>query len=335
MAIRILLTMILLQVANCSFAASCKNKNNTADSVVYDLTTTLTAATNAIGQEFTQTKSQQLTVNAVCPSGSSPDHSTYRSYVTNYPVDFVEGDWKFIRIDPDYLQAAMQITDSAAGVFYPPENYLHMGLDSHVDQGQPFVVKDSNLTLKVRIARPFIGSVTIPQTPMFNVYVTTTPDDPLSNIVYTISYGGVITVPQNCVINAGQTLTVDFGKIYNNSFNTAGQKPSGFVEKTISVPVNCNGAGASPASFTLRLQGNTNSNQTNAIATDMTGIGVVLTDQNNRILNPNDMSSVVPFVTDPSGNASVTLKTYPVSTNGIPPDPGVFTALAFLRVDFP
>lgn len=102
-----------------------------------------------------------------------------------------------------------------------------------MDTGGVFPVNDSNLTFKIQIVRPFIGSVVIPPKLMFNVYVTTTENDRPTVIVYQITYSGVITVPQNCVINAGQTVTVDFGALYHGDFTRAGQRPDSVAPKPL------------------------------------------------------------------------------------------------------
>ncbi|MDI4746205.1 type 1 fimbrin D-mannose specific adhesin FimH, partial [Salmonella enterica subsp. enterica serovar Kentucky] len=65
---------------------------------------------------------------------------TYRSYVSELPVRSTEGNFKYLKLN-DYLLGAMSITDSVAGVFYPPRNYIRMGVDSNVSQQMPFGVQ--------------------------------------------------------------------------------------------------------------------------------------------------------------------------------------------------
>lgn len=137
-----------------------------------------------------------------------------------------------------------------------------------MDTGGVFPVNDSNLTFKIQIVRPFIGSVVLPPKLMFNVYVTTTENDRPTVIVYQITYSGVITVPQNCVINAGQTVTVDFGALYHGDFTQAGQRPDSVAPKTFTVPIECNADVNSPAQLTLRVQGTADARFANALATD-------------------------------------------------------------------
>uniref|UniRef100_UPI0003681419 fimbrial protein n=1 Tax=Klebsiella oxytoca TaxID=571 RepID=UPI0003681419 len=214
-----------LLLANAAQAAVCQNVNGAPTTVDYDLSTTLTAAQNAAGNTVQLTKNQEVNVQAVCPAGSAFSNRTYRSYVSPYAVVETSGPWKYLKLDPDYLEGAMRIDDSAAGTLYLPTNYAYMGTDDSVNAGKPFYIRDSNLVFQLKIARPFVGTVTITPKTMFNVYVTTGTSDPLSNVVYNIAYSGTVTVPQSCEINAGQTILVDFGSLYSGGFNRAGAKP--------------------------------------------------------------------------------------------------------------
>lgn len=316
------------------FAATCSNSNGSASQVNYDLSTTLTQEQNEPGKSTQMVKDQEVNVQAVCPAYSSPDSSTYRSYVTNYPVAETDGGWQYLKLDPDYLEGAMKIHDSYAGDFYPPVSYVHMGADENVNDGKPFTIHDSNLIFQIKIMKSFIGTVVIPQQTMFNVYVTTGANDPLTSAVYQISYNGTITVPQSCEINAGQTVVVNFGSLYSGDFKTAGQRPKDIPNKTFHVPIKCNGSINYPANLTLRLQATTDSHISRAIATNNRDVGVMVEKADGSVLIPNDVSSKVPFTTDANGHANVALQAYTISTTGRTPAEGPFTALANLRIDF-
>jgi len=326
--------LLSVSVTGNSVAAVCSNANGTPTQVSYDLTSTLTKDQNQPGQGTQLVKSQDVNIQAVCPKGSSSNNRTYRSYVTTFPVADTDGSWQYLRLDPDYIEGAMKIHDSYAGDFYPPAKYIQMGTDTNVNQGKPFNVHDSNLIFKIRIVKSFIGTVTIPQQTMFNVYVTTNSGDPLSTVVYQIAYSGTITVPQSCEVNAGQTVLVDFGTLYSGDFKNAGQKPDDAPVKTFNVPIQCNGSINYPANLTLRVQATPDSHFNQAVASDNTDVGVVVADQSGKILTPNDLNSNIPFTTDASGKANISLQAYPISTTGKSPAEGLFTALAFLRVDF-
>ena len=329
------LLAMLLSSFGC-MASICHNVNNTISVVNYDLTSTLTTEQNQVGQATELHKSQFVNVDAICPEPdpTNVDSRTYRSYITSFPVVETHGQWQYLTLDPDYVNGAMSITDTDAGVFYPPGNYIHMGRNTRVNKQKDFGVYDSNLTFRLKVVKPFIGSVVIPSRTMFSVYVTTNDHDPLSTIVYQITYSGIITVPQNCTINGGQIITVDLGKLNSAAFNEAGKKPYNAPEKTFNVPIACNGDVVAPAHLTLRMQATPDSHIADAVATDNPDVGVVVTSENGSVLKPNDINSSVDFTTSEDGSANITLKTYPVSTTGNTPAEGIFTALACLRVDF-
>ncbi len=116
-----------------------------------------------------------------------------------------------------------------------------------------FPVHDSNLVFQLKVVKPFIGTVNIEPKTMFNVYVTTTGDDPLSNVVYSIVYSGSVTVPQSCEINAGQTILVDFWLAVQRRLQSRrGKKPTGVRKKRFTVPVKCSGVD-SQVNLSLRL----------------------------------------------------------------------------------
>lgn len=194
----------------------------------------------------------------------------------------------------------------------------------------------SKANISFEVIKPFVGGTYIINVKVGSLYWT------IGNGTQS-SYGsipgnnyvvsGTITVPQNCVINAGTVISVDFGSLYSGDFKVAGQKPDDSPIKTFNVPVKCTNI-AAPANLTLRLQATADSHYSQAISSDNPDVGVVVTNSEGTIITPNDTTSVVPFQTDTSGNANITLKAYPVSTTGNTPKEGLFTALAYLRVDF-
>jgi len=187
--------------------------------------------------------------------------------------------------------------------------------------------------LSLYIGKPFVGNVSFSKTVVALYGNTVSGEAPGPQPMSVINITGNVVVPQNCVINAGQVVTVDFGNLLSTDFKTAGQKPNGFTDKTFNVPIQCTNIGAS-VNLTLSLQATPSAQNNQAIASSNTDVGVVVTSSEGAVIIPNDANSIIPFNTDVSGNASVTLKAYPVSTTGNAPAEGVFSALATLRVDF-
>lgn len=117
--------LALLPAAN-AFATVCVNEKGVPTEVHYDLTDKFNSSNNQIGQVVTLSeKSQWVGVNAVCPKGTV-GNTTKRSYVTDYQVTGTSDGYQYLKLN-DYLDGAMKITDSYAGVFYPPKTISRWG----------------------------------------------------------------------------------------------------------------------------------------------------------------------------------------------------------------
>ncbi|RJT32579.1 fimbrial protein [Rahnella woolbedingensis] len=190
--------------------------------------------------------------------------------------------------------------------------------------------------LSLKITHPFTGQVLLPQQVIAQECITSgktgvacTP----ANAAYTYSFTGNVVAPQNCTVNAGTQLVVNLGTLYSEDFKTKGQKPNNYTEKTFVVPIQCNGIDAA-ANLTLRIQGTASTGVTEALQSDNSDVGVVITNETGDPLIPNDVNSHISFDLDDSFKSNVTLHAYPVGTTGNAPAEGTFTTLAYLRVDF-
>jgi len=140
-----------------------------------------------------------------------------------------------------------------------------------------------------------------------------------------------ITVPEQCVLNAGNVLTMDFGTLSTGAFKTAGAKPEGVNPIARSVALQCSNL-QQRAALTMRVQADNVIGST--IVSDNPDVGFVVTDNSNTALTPNLSSSVIPFNLDDNGSARVTIKSFPVSVTGQRPADGPVSSRAYLRVDF-
>ncbi|CDZ84310.1 putative fimbrial-like protein ElfG precursor [Citrobacter koseri] len=323
---------IALLLANPAWATVCHNSNGTPTDVFYDLSNVFTSSNNQVGQVVTlPEKSGWVGVQATCPAGTNVDY-TFRSYVTELPVQSTEGGFQYLKLN-DYLLGAMSITDSYAGLFYPPRNYIRMGTHPNVPKQKPFGVMDSKLIFKLKVIRPFINMVPIPRQTMFSVYVTTSTGDALSTLVYTISYSGKVEVPQSCEVNAGQVVEFDFGDIGAALFSKAGagNRPEGVTPQTKTVAIKCTNV-AAQAYLSMRLEAEKISGQ--AMVSDNPDLGFIVSDSGGVPLTPNNLASKIPFRLDDSAAASVGIRAWPVSITGSKPTEGPFTARGYLRVDY-
>ena len=140
-----------------------------------------------------------------------------------------------------------------------------------------------------------------------------------------------ITVPENCELNAGDIVTVDFGKVPTRAFKTAGAKAEGVNPQTRSIALKCSNI-EQQASLTMRVEADKVNG--NIVVSDNPDVGFVVTDGRSNPLTPNLSTSVIPFKMDSSGRADVVIKTYPASVTGQQPTEGPVSSRAYLRVDF-
>lgn len=322
----------LLLYAAQAQATVCANVNGVPDDVSYDLSNTFTSQNNHVGKVVTiSDKSAWIGVMAICPRGTT-QNTTRRSYVTDLPVYEEIDRYKFLIIN-DYLAGAMSITDSASGIFFPPVNYWQMGGHYNVPMHQPFPVADSTLVFKLKVLKRFINMAPINKQILFRVYVTTTDSDPLTSVVYTISYSGKIDVPQSCEVNLGQVIEFDFANIGAALFRDAGagNRPQGVDPQTKTVALKCTNVD-SQAALTLRLEAEKANGD--IMVSDNSDLGFKVAPAGGTPLIPNTLTSKIPFRLDEAASARINIQAWPVSVTGNKPTEGPFTALGYLRVDY-
>ncbi|CAM9335813.1 fimbrial protein [Acinetobacter bereziniae] len=331
---KLLISILLLLCSAPSFARQCWNAKGSkiVDSVSYDLSTTFDHTINSVGQTKELTLNFPNEIQAVCETASVPYGVTVRSYENEQPVVEDTGTYKYIRMN-DYLWGAMRINDSAVGTFYPPVR-KSMGFHPNVDNGNPFPVKDTNLKLRIKVVKPFIGNVSIPENVLFKVFVTTSRNDLLKFPVYTISYKGKIIAPQSCKINSGTVLDIEFGDILASEFSQAGigNKPNSVDPKTRSVSVQCSNMNAE-ATVSFRIESDKSQGDM-LVSNNNPDVGFKISDMDDKILSPNNPLSFSKFQLNQSQHATISFKAWPVSVTGRKPALGKFTSRAYIRIDF-
>ncbi|MDA3440908.1 fimbrial protein [Acinetobacter bereziniae] len=334
MKFKFLLLTLLVLGSTQSFARQCWNSKgyNVVDSINYDLSTTFDQNNNVLGQSKDITLNFNKPIQAICETASFPYGLTVRSYITNEPIVENTGTFKYLRIN-DYLLGAMKINDSAVNTFYPPIKKT-MGYDPNSDNGNAFSIRDSDLLLRIKVVKPFVGNVSIPSKTMFTVYVTTSDVDPLRYPVYTISYSGRIVAPQSCTIDSGKVLDIQFGDILASEFNQAGagNKPHSINPETRSVSVQCSNMNAA-ATLTFRIE--SEKSQGDMLVSNNDDVGFKISDMSDNVLIPNNLLSFSEFKLNQSQQATLSFKTWPVSVTGKKPAVGPFSSRAYIRIDFP
>lgn len=188
-------------------------------------------------------------------------------------------------------------------------------------------------TLSLRVKQPFIGEVVIPPTEVARIYVSWR--DQISGTVppvVRVVLSGIITVPENCEINAGQVINVSFGSVEAGEFNLAGQKPASITPRINSLNYTCQGIYGNK-NIAIRFVAEADANYSSAIKTTDSNIGIIIEDNGGTIIPPN--SGMIPITLDPiNSNGSITIKSYPISTTGNMPALGNYSGMATIRVDF-
>lgn len=268
--------------------------------------------------------------------------SAYFNSTINLTSGHIDGGYQFYKLN-DYLEIAADIWVQGNRNAYVPlpwnnvDNYL-----SNKPRASTGYCKGTTLNpivwgtgskgrMKIYISKAFVGTTFIENIKIVDIYGSAVSGSyggiPLSSVYI----NGTITAPQNCEINAGQMVTVDFGKIWAGDFTTKGQRPNSTTPKNVSVPLKCNNIAAF-ANLTLRIESEPSAETPEAIKTNNPDVGVEILDNNGHLLLPN--TGLVPFSVDENFEATVTFKAVPVSTTGNTPASGLFQAQAYIRIDF-
>jgi type 1 fimbria pilin len=273
------------------------------------------------------------------PDDPNADYS-WATGVTSLTPTITVGNKPYYYVN-EYIDAATMVSrGSGLGTAYVPFVIDALSID-----GSPMVktycknINNTPLlwgfkgTLSLRVKKPFIGEVVIPPTEVARIYVSwrnqisgATP--PVTRIVLS----GIITVPENCEINAGQIINVQFADADASDFHTAGQRPASVPPKINTLSYQCNGIYGSK-NIAIRFIAEPNASYASSIKTSDNNIGIVIEDSNGTVVTPN--SGMIPITLDPiNSNGSVTIKSYPVSATGNTPALGSYSGMATIRVDF-
>lgn len=269
-----------------------------------------------------------------CPSGYKYDRYFWSK--TSLTVD-EEIDGETYYVVNEYLDASVSIYLGGTVNKYEPLPWTALD-NKEMDNGgcggnvTSDVTTGSKGTISLRISKPFVGSFSIPNLKVADIYVGRSATGAYGDTPITSVYlSGNVIVPQTCSVNAGQIVTVDFGSFMSGEFKNKGQMPAGYTPKTITVPIKCNGMDAN-ASLTLRFQAEASADEPAAIKTSNDDVGVQITDSSGKVIEPN--SGLIPFQLDDNMQATVTFHAAPISTTGNAPAEGTFSATAYIRVDF-
>ncbi|WP_368927359.1 fimbrial protein [Serratia marcescens] len=236
----------------------------------------------------------------------------------------------FQKID-DYFSIAVYYNGSC-GTTYLPYNAPIIGAKScKIEPSSPEIMSKSFFS-EIRVDKKLVGgtyskNIFIGRYGICNGRDCSQPTATIATVY--LNYN--ITVPQNCVINAGEVVSVDFGNIPSTAFKSPGQIAERVTPATRQLTMQC--TNIEPfQNMSLRVQADRVSG--NAIVSDNKDVGFILGDSDRRPITPNQFTSSIPFTISGANVATVPLTIWPVSVTGRTPAEGRVSAIGFLRVDF-
>lgn len=316
---------LLLILSSVPAMADCTGCNQTIN---LTLTETLDSHANKPGQ----TKiSSTFTVNAFDPEMPSGSTSFTKLDSTRPAYGTAPNEWVYQPVD-DYLSVAVRLRQTC-GYIYAPFN--RKVWQSSTCQPGPTLSRWDPTTWEssVKITKKMIGGVYRKNLLLGTWGACSGINCDAQTLVYAKVYLNYsITVPENCVLDTTDLVTVDFpNSISTGAFTTAGAKAEGVRPEVRSIALQCSNI-KQQASLTMRVQADDVSGD--AIVSTNPDVGFVVTDKSEKHLRPNSFNSLIPFNLDNNGSANVTIKVFPVSVTGKPPAEGPVTSRAYLRVDY-
>ncbi|MFW2012575.1 fimbrial protein [Acinetobacter bereziniae] len=237
----------------------------------------------------------------------------------------------------DYLQASVAYTYNSTTVQVPSVNKV-FGRVSEQCYDKSNHTGSTTFSLKMRISKPFMGFSNI-DIPVADFYVgdSAAPAGTAKaqGAKQTLHLRGTVVVPQSCEINNNLETIHDFGNIGSYAFKSAGigNQIKGVNKANLALSIKCNSFVPNSAPLSIRIQADTVGGPNNDII--MSGnpdIGFKMSDQNDRLLIPNNTNSKIIF--NNTNSTNVTVKAWPVSATGIEPKLGAFQARGYFRIDF-
>ncbi|HDS9359668.1 TPA: fimbrial protein [Enterobacter chengduensis] len=152
-----------------------------------------------------------------------------------------------------------------------------------------------------------------------------------------IWFGGTLSAPLSCTINAGSTIEVEFGSIVSKQFVSKGQPPQGYALKNVDIAYHCddNAVGNNDRiKLTLSADHGIADSSAPFIAKllNRNDLGVRVYDENGQNVEL-DGSYEFPVTMDEQGNGVVKIQAVPVSTTEATPEPGSFEGNVTVKMD--
>ena len=237
----------------------------------------------------------------------------------------------------DYLQASVAYSYNSTTVPVPSVNKVF----GRVSEGCWTKIShtgNTTFTLKMRISKPFMGFSDI-DIPVADFYVgdnaAPAGTAKAQGAKQSLHLRGKVVVPQSCEINNNLETIHDFGNIGSYAFKNAGigNQIKGVNKANLALSIKCNSFVPTSAPLSIRIQAdNVGGPNNDIIMSGNPDIGFKMSDQNDRLVIPNNTNSKITFSNTNSTN--IIVKAWPVSATGLEPTLGAFQARGYFRIDF-
>lgn len=314
----------LLFFASCSGHAACNNCNQ---NIELNINEQLSSSGNTPGYKFNSSNSTVSNVEV----GGGYKSVSFSDIYGNVPDFITTPTQEYYQKLDDYFSIAIYSTNSC-GTMYHPSNRPQLLEGSCKPDNGGGNFRPETFHSKLRIDKTLVGGTYFKHVFIgrYGVCIGQGCSFP-TDIIATVYVNYNITVPQNCVINSGQVVSVDFGNIPSTAFKSPGQIAERVAPITRQITMQC--SNIEPfRNMSVRVQANSVSG--NAIVSNNEDVGFVLGDSNRREITPNQPTSTIPFMLSGTNTATVPVTIWPVSTTGKKPVEGRVSAIGFLRIDF-
>ncbi|HDR2892703.1 TPA: long polar fimbrial protein LpfD [Enterobacter asburiae] len=301
------------------------------------------ASMNTTGREIPDFFSWDLGVSyqatCECPDNNSSQVTWFKA-ISPLPAGHQSDGKQFYQIN-SHLEAKIDVfvegnTLKYFTVPFTESNTLDNRAGCDVKPSSQIFYSGSKGKLSLYIAHPFVGSLTIPETIIADVYASKKQSVFGASPISEVTLSGQIDVPQGCEMPAGAILDIPLGEFQSHDFkDRTGQMPDGATKIRKTLTFDCLNI-SDGVKIYISLEGNVNTNNPNAVDLGNPDIGAIVEGANNNILIPNDNTSleelsVGPLV-DNSRSATATIYAYPISTTGLMPAAGDYSGIATMRI---
>lgn len=310
--------------------------------------TSISAKDNVPGKTMVDiaeaTASDSYQVNCSCDSKHRLNKGFSAIYYTADPTGGLVFDKKIGEVSyynlNEYLDVGVKIFIKNVGyTAIPFEHVSNRSTASHTCGSSNDITLDTGTSsmLSFYIRKSITGLVTIPLTDVALVYGGISNDLPRGEAIAKVRIKGSIIASQQCEINDGQVINIDFGQIPASEFSaTPGTSiTSKKIEKTVTV--SCSGLDRSQkvnADFNATAASADNT----MVSTSNNNVGIKIYDTNGDPVMVNggalktEMGST--SIIGGKSNGTITFSAAPASATGARPTPGTFNADATITLEF-